>query len=85
MENKTIGSLEDLKNDLNNYLSNQFEVEHEINPAHTVIDALQLDSLDLLDLIVSIEERYGVKISSGEIKSIQTMNDLYSFIYDNQH
>lgn len=84
MENKTIESLESLRVDLNDYLSKQFEIENEINPNDTVINALQLDSLDLLDLIVSVEERYGVKISSEEIKNIQTMNDLYSFIYNNQ-
>lgn len=84
MENKTIESLESLRVDLNDYLSKQFEIEDEINPNDTVINALQLDSLDLLDLIVSVEERYGVKISSEEIKNIQTMNDLYSFIYNNQ-
>lgn len=84
MENKTIESLESLRVDLNDYLSKQFEIENEINPNDTVINALQLDSLDLLDLIVSVEKRYGVKISSEEIKNIQTMNDLYSFIYNNQ-
>lgn len=84
MQNETMKSLEDLQLDVNQYLSQQFEVEHEIIKTETITNALQLDSLDLLDLIVSIEEKYGLKISSEEIKQIQTMNDLYLFIYNNQ-
>lgn len=79
-----MANLEALQYDVNEYLAEQFEVTHKINPAETVINALQLDSLDLLDLIVSIEERYGVKIASDEIKIIETMNDLYLFIYNNK-
>lgn len=84
MNYKTFENLQELQIDLNNFLSNQFEIENEIVPSSPIVDALQLDSLDLLDLVVSIEERYGVAISNDEMKAIETMDHLYSFLYNRQ-
>ena len=43
-------------------------------------DDLQADSLDLVELIMDLEEGFGVKISDEEAQSIGTVGDAVDFI-----
>lgn len=48
--------------------------------AHIFMD-LGLDSLDIVDLVVSLQQKFGVQIRNDErIRSIRTLEDLYLFI-----
>jgi|GEM_PF-820351 len=35
-----------------------------------------LDSLDLMDMVVTLEEKYGFSLSDDQLLSIKTVNDL---------
>lgn len=67
--------------ELNAFLSEEFEVESAIMPDMTIMEALELDSLDLIDLVVAIEQKYGVKVQGEDFAIIKTMDDFYSHIY----
>ena len=41
---------------------------------------LDVESLDLVDLVVAFEEKYGFEIPDNEIKNLQTVNDIVKFI-----
>ena len=43
-------------------------------------DDLEADSLDLVELIMDLEETFGVKISDEEAQSINTVGDAVDFI-----
>jgi acyl carrier protein len=43
-------------------------------------DDLEADSLDLVELIMDLEERFGVKISDEEAQSITTVGEAVDFI-----
>ena len=43
-------------------------------------DDLQADSLDLVELIMDLEENFGVKISDEEAQSIGTVGEAVDFI-----
>ena len=43
-------------------------------------DDLKADSLDLVELIMDLEERFGVKISDEEAQSIGTVGEAVDFI-----
>jgi acyl carrier protein len=43
-------------------------------------DDLQADSLDLVELIMDLEEGFGVKISDEEAQSIGTVGEAVDFI-----
>jgi len=54
--------------------------EASINEGAHMRDDLQADSLDLVELIMDLEETFGVKISDEEAQSIGTVGDAVDFI-----
>lgn len=46
-----------------------------IEPSAHLIDDLDLDSIDLVDLAVSLEEDRGIKLNEDDLKSVRTVGD----------
>ena len=46
-----------------------------IEPAAHLIDDLDLDSIDLVDLAVSLEQERGIKLDEDDLKSVRTVSD----------
>ena len=47
----------------------------EINPETTFVDDLGADSLDVFQIIMGVEEEFGIKIADEELKKITTVGD----------
>ena len=56
--------------------------EAEGTPQASLRDDLKADSLDLVELIMDLEERFGIKISDDEAQSIATVRDAVDFIVE---
>ena len=52
----------------------------EVNPDAKFVDDLGADSLDLTELIMAMEEEFGVEISDEDAQTIQKVQDAISFI-----
>ena len=52
----------------------------EVNPEAKFVDDLGADSLDLTELIMAMEEEFGVEISDEDAQQIQKVQDAISFI-----
>ncbi len=52
----------------------------EITPDASFIEDLGADSLDLVELIMSMEDEFGLEISDEDAESIITVQDALSFI-----
>ncbi len=66
---------------INNFLIDEFEVEEEvIQPDANLKETLELDSLDFVDLVVTIEANFGVKLISKDFADIITLQDFYDLI-----
>ncbi|MHC1712078.1 MAG: acyl carrier protein [Solidesulfovibrio sp.] len=52
----------------------------EVNPDAKFVDDLGADSLDLTELIMAMEEEFGVEISDEEAQQLQKVQDAISFI-----
>jgi acyl carrier protein len=66
----------------NKVFEEAFEIEKErlVPQAHIFTD-LGLDSLDIVDLIVALQNSFGVKIRNEEkVRDIRTLQDIYQFI-----
>ncbi|MGI9551382.1 MAG: acyl carrier protein [Aurantibacter sp.] len=66
---------------INDFLVEEFEVEEEeIAPGANLKDALELDSLDFVDLVVAVESNFGVKLVGEDFVNIMTLQDFYDLI-----
>ena len=66
----------------NEVFENSFEVERErMVPQAEIFADLGLDSLDIVDLIVALQTRFGIKIRNDErVREIRTLQDIYQLI-----
>ena len=54
--------------------------ENEITMETTFTDDLGADSLDLFELVMALEEEFGVEIPSEDLPSIVTVNDVVEYL-----
>ena len=66
---------------INAFLEEDFEAEPEaLQPDASLKDALALDSLDYIDLVVAIEQHFGFKVKPEDFQTMHTMNDFYNYV-----
>ena len=66
---------------INNFLIDEFEVESEdISPEANLKETLDLDSLDFVDLVVSVESNFGVKLEGKDFLNDVLLEDFYNLI-----
>ncbi len=57
--------------------------EDKITPDSEIIKDLGADSLDLVEMLLSLEENFGVTVSDEQTENIKTVKDIVEII-DNQ-
>ncbi len=63
-------------------IAEEFELEEDdLQPDAPIKETLELDSLNLVDLIVQIEKTTGVKAKGMEVIKIVTFESLYDFVW----
>jgi acyl carrier protein len=55
--------------------------DDQVLPTARVVDDLELDSLDRVDLVVRLEQEVDLEIEEGELKAIETVQDIVDVIY----
>ena len=65
-------------------LAEQFDVEEDSLKNETDLqEDLGADSLDVVDLLMSIEDEFEIEIPDEEIENIRTVGDLVNYIESN--
>jgi acyl carrier protein len=54
--------------------------EEEVTLEASFIDDLGADSLDLVELIMAMEEEFGIEISDEDAEKIKTVQDVVNYI-----
>jgi acyl carrier protein len=54
--------------------------EEEVTPEASFVDDLGADSLDLVELIMAMEEEFGLEISDEDAEKIRTVQDVINYI-----
>ena len=52
----------------------------EIVPEASFVDDLGADSLDLVELIMSMEEEFDIEISDADAEKLATVKDVFDYI-----
>lgn len=62
-------------------LAKQLRINEEnITPASKIKDDLGADSLDILQLLMTIEEDYGIVIPDEELATFETISDIVNYL-----
>jgi len=66
---------------VNGALVDEMELDPaELSPEKTFFDDLGLDSLDMVDLMIGLQRKFGVSLRDNEeIKKVRTLGDVYDF------
>lgn len=56
----------------------------EVVPEASFIDDLGADSLDIVELVMAIEEEFGLEISDDDAEKIQTIGDAINYVDERQ-
>ena len=78
----------DLFEEIKQIVSEQLGVKpEEVKPTASFKDDLGADSLDAVELIMALEEKFGIEISDIDAEMMLTVNDVIKYIEEqrNQH
>lgn len=64
-------------------LAKQFDVDRdEINENTDIVDDLGADSLDVVDLVMTLEDEFDMEIPDEDVETIRTVGDLSKYLED---
>jgi len=52
----------------------------QVTPGASFIEDLGADSLDIVELVMALEEEYGMEISDEDAEKIRTVKDVVNYI-----
>ena len=68
-------------NKIKEIIATQFNVEEdEISKETSFKDTLNADSLDLVELIMALEDEFGLEVEDDEVDMIKTVGDAIEYI-----
>ncbi len=70
---------------LQKIIAEQLEIdEDDIRPDSDIIDDLGADSLDIVDLVMSIEDEFQVEVPDEAVEEMRTVDDAVRYIEDHE-
>jgi len=62
-------------------IAEQLGVEkNEVIPSKSLIEDLNADSLDLTELIMTLEEKFDVEVSEDKAEKLKTVQDIIDYV-----
>lgn len=79
-------TIEEIQEKARKVLAEEFEIEEQvITPDASIRDTLNLDSLDMVDIVVLADKYFNVKITAKELEVMNTFNDFYLMLLQRQN
>jgi len=77
-------SSEEIFEKIKNIIIEQLQVsETAVTEEASFIDDLGADSLDLVELIMALEEEFGIEIPDADAEKVVTVGDVVNYIKEN--
>jgi acyl carrier protein len=52
----------------------------EVTPGASILDDLGADSLDVVELVMSLEDVFDIKVSDDEFEDMRTIGDIQQYV-----
>lgn len=76
-------SIEEIKEKVTTFLMEELEIdESKIQDQARLKEDLGIDSLEVVDVVVLVEEQFGFKMKPEDFKQIRTLDQFCQFIQD---
>ena len=64
-------------------MSNQLDVDEDrITMESDIAEDFDADSLDLVDLVMSLEDEFGIEVPDEQVENFRTVGDVVRYIED---
>ena len=62
---------------------NTFEIDRALIKSESkLVEDLDFDSIDAIELVLQLEDKYDAKISAEKLKSSKTVQDVVDYLYE---
>ena len=66
---------------VNRFLVEDFEIDAELLvETNTIKQDIGIDSLDMVDIIVRVNEEFGFKLEKQELATVKTLGEFYDLV-----
>ena len=66
-------------------ISKQLKIEADkIAPETNIIEDLGADSLDVVELLMAVEESFGVSVPDEDVPGLKTVKDIFDYVESRQ-
>lgn len=72
---------EEIVEKVNNFLVEDFEIDpKKLGENKLITTDIGIDSLDMVDIIVRVNEEFGFKLEKAELIEVKTLGDFYDLL-----
>lgn len=65
-------------------LAEQLEIEPEkITMESDILEDFDADSLDVVDMVMSLEDEFGIEIPDEQVENLRTVGDVVRYVEEN--
>ncbi|HIY10370.1 MAG TPA: acyl carrier protein [Candidatus Anaerofilum excrementigallinarum] len=65
-------------------LAEQLEIEPEkITMESDILEDFEADSLDVVDMVMSLEDEFGIEIPDEQVENLRTVGDVVRYVEEN--
>ncbi len=73
--------MEALNERVNTLVTDQLGVDRKsLTPEANLLDDLGADSLDVVELVMAMEEEFGIEVPDDDVENIRTISDIVQYI-----
>lgn len=74
--------MEDIMSRVRDIIVDQFSIDPDSITSDMRIEDIGADSLDLVEMVMTVEEEFGIEIQDEDIETLTTIGDLVEYISD---